>query len=119
MTSNDANGTSPTDQIVTRDGYTYVGQILVRPQKVLGIDVHIPEVLPEQQILHGRGVCTWDNGDQYEGEFKNGDKDGQGIYTWPPRDGRRYEGEWRRDGMSGKGIMWLPDGRVFDGRWAR
>jgi hypothetical protein len=31
---------------------------------------------------HGRGRYQFDNGDVYEGYFKLGVKDGQGIYTW-------------------------------------
>ena len=41
---------------------------------------------------NGQGTLTWTNGDMYEGEFKDGKYDGQGTYTWP--DGRKYVGEW-------------------------
>lgn len=32
--------------------------------------------------MHGRGRFHFENGDQYEGYFKNGQREGQGIYTW-------------------------------------
>jgi hypothetical protein len=42
------------------------------------------------------------NGDIYEGEFENGNRHGQGAYTWT--DNSYYRGEWVSDKMNGKGI---------------
>jgi hypothetical protein len=41
---------------------------------------------------HGRGMLKLDNGDVYEGEFKNGRRHGQGVYTWAQGD--LYTGPW-------------------------
>ncbi len=96
MASHNA-GSNASDRIVKHDGdtkrdsFTYVGQVLDSPQKLLGIDILIPEILPARPTLHGRGLCTWGNGDTYEGEYVDGSKSGRGIYTWSPDDGRRYD----------------------------
>jgi len=34
----------------------------------------------ENDEPHGHGVCTYSDGSQYEGEWKNGKKEGNGIY---------------------------------------
>jgi len=44
--------------------------------------------------MHGNGKIKFTNGDWYEGEFKNGKRDGFGTYFYP--NGKiRYEGEWK------------------------
>ena len=35
------------------------------------------------------------SGNKYEGEFKNGNFNGKGTYTWT--DGNKYEGDWVDD----------------------
>ena len=32
--------------------------------------------------MHGKGIYTYANGDIYEGEFKNGKKNGIGRFKW-------------------------------------
>jgi hypothetical protein len=49
---------------------------------------------------NGQGVKTWSDGARYEGEHKDGEPNGQGVKTWS--DGVRYEGEWK----DGKPIEW-------------
>jgi hypothetical protein len=39
------------------------------------------------------GACLYKNGDKYDGEFKKGDRDGQGIYI--KKDGSKIEGIWK------------------------
>ena len=46
-----------------------------------------------EEYGEGFGKYTYLDGDKYEGEWKNGDWDGQGTYTFP--DGRKYVGEWK------------------------
>jgi hypothetical protein len=57
------------DVIVRRDDFTYVGQTKQTPPALLGIEV---PVLDGEHILHGRGVCRWDDGARYEGEHRDG-----------------------------------------------
>ena len=46
----------------------------------------------------------WNDGDRYEGEWRNGKYEGKGIYYW--NDGDRYEGEFRNGKAEGKGIYY-------------
>jgi len=62
---------------------------------------------------HGNGVMKWDNGDVYEGEFKNDLIDGQCTYIWA--NGDMYEGECKNDKLDGQGTYWWPDGSVYRG----
>jgi hypothetical protein len=39
----------------------------------------------------------------YEGEFRNNDIEGQGVYTWA--DNRSYSGSWKENKMHGKGTF--------------
>lgn len=48
------------------------------------------------------GLYVFANGDIYEGEFENGNRQGEGAYTWT--DQSYYRGEWLADKMDGKGV---------------
>ena len=55
----------------------------------------------------------YEDGGEYEGEFKNGKENGFGIKKG--KDGQIYEGEFL-DGMKeGKGKLTYPNGFVYDG----
>ena len=43
-------------------------------------------------LLHGKGTYTYQNGEKYEGLFRDGYMFGEGRYTWA--DGGYYEGEY-------------------------
>jgi len=45
----------------------------------------------------------YNNGDRYDGDWKNGKKEGKGIYYY--NNGNRYEGDWKNDLREGKGIL--------------
>ena len=45
---------------------------------------------------------------KYIGEFKNGMRDGKGIFYF--NDGSRYEGDYKNDKREGKGIYYYNDG---------
>ena len=45
--------------------------------------------------IEGRGIESWNDGRKYEGDFKNGKKDGEGTFTWA--NGTMYIGSWRDD----------------------
>ena len=54
--------------------------------------------------MEGRGVETWADGRRYEGDFKNGKKDGEGTFEWP--NGNKYVGSWRNGKQHGIGV-WI------------
>jgi hypothetical protein len=60
---------------------------------------------------HGQGTLYYKSGSRYEGEWKDGKRHGQGTFFW--NDGDRYEGEWKDDWKHGKGTMYLKDGRRY------
>ena len=58
---------------------------------------------------------TFDNGDKYVGEVKNGKMHGQGTYTWP--DGNKYVGEWQDSKRNGQGTYTWSNGDKYVGVW--
>ena len=44
---------------------------------------------------YGQGTYTWFNGDQYVGDYINGQKHGKGTLTYP--DGKIEKGLWQYD----------------------
>lgn len=60
-------------------------------------------------------------GDGYSGEFRNGVREGVGVYAYADREGadtKTYEGEWRADAMDGWGVLYWRNGEVYRGRMA-
>ena len=53
--------------------------------------------------------------DRYEGDWKNGIKEGKGIYYW--ENGDRFEGNWINDNKDGKGIMFYKNGKIEEVFW--
>ena len=64
---------------------------------------------------HGKGIFTWPDGEKYEGEWKDGKFHGRGIYTWP--DGTKYDGEWKDDKKHGKGVYTFHSGAKYEGEF--
>ena len=57
----------------------------------------------------GNGDFRFENGDRYKGHYTEGKRNGYGTYTW--KSGNSYVGMWKDDKMSGKGkFHWLKDG---------
>lgn len=62
-------------------------------------------------LLSGCGAGqVWPSGDRYEGEFREGRREGTGVMTWA--NGDRYEGGWRRGEPHLSGVF-REEGRAF------
>ncbi len=69
---------------------------------------------------HGRGVLRFSSSNEnkrerYEGEFVNGQRDGQGVMTWTT--GEMYKGNWASNQMKGRGHMREVNGSVYEGEF--
>lgn len=60
-------------------------------------------------LPHGRGKMVYSNRDVYEGEFKNGQRDGFGKYYYNYGDGYLYDGHWRNGKRDGYGVMYMTE----------
>jgi len=68
----------------------------------------------------GQGRQTWQDGRVYEGQFKIGKFDGHGRMEWHmPAGLMTYEGQYIDDLKHGHGRYTWPDNRVYDGQWSR
>ena len=63
------------------------------------------------------GIQTFDNGDIYEGSFKDGLKHGKGKLQ--TRNKRSYEGDWKNDKPHGFGINTFPNGKIYTGSFIK
>jgi hypothetical protein len=63
----------------------------------------------------GKGKICYENGDEYDGEWKNGKLCGKGIMKY--KKGGVYDGEWASGKKNGKGIMKYKNGEVYNGEW--
>jgi hypothetical protein len=61
---------------------------------------------------HGQGVFSWPNGDNYVGEYKNDLRNGQGSRTTKYGN---YVGEWRDDSYHGQGALTSSNGKLSQG----
>ena len=72
--------------------------------------VQIKKVMP-----HGQGTVTFPEGDNYEGDWENGEKHGQGTYIF--QDGDKYVGEWNNGKKHGQGTYTYDDGAEYVGEY--
>jgi len=63
-------------------------------------------------LAHGKGVAQ--GIDRYEGQFMKGKPDGKGIYKWA--NGTSFEGQWKNGMREGMGKMVYSDS-VVTGYW--
>ena len=66
-------------------------------------------------ILEGLGSEISPDGGKYVGSWKNGEKNGQGTYTWS--DGSKYVGEFKDDKRNGQGTYTSHNGKYIVGEY--
>jgi len=70
--------------------------------------------------VNGLGTITYDNGDQYVGEWKDDKYHGQGTYTHGPNTksaGDQYVGEFKNDKRHGQATYTHANGNQYVGEW--
>lgn len=65
--------------------------------------------------VNDRGTMVFDNGDRYDGEFRNGERNGCGTFTFAS--GRQYMGQFQADQFHGVGIWKLETGERYVGQF--
>jgi hypothetical protein len=61
------------------------------------------------------GSQTYNNGDKYVGEYKNGTRNGQGTETFA--NGQKYVGEYKNGARNGQGTFTFPNGDKYVGEY--
>jgi len=64
---------------------------------------------------NGQGVTTMASGQRLVGEFRDGVMHGRGVFT--SASGNRFEGKWRDGRANGYGVYKQKDGEVYKGEW--
>lgn len=67
----------------------------------------------ETGIVSGSGRVEWVSGDAFEGEMREGLKQGKGTYIW--KNGQRYTGDWVDDKAIGSGKISFSSGDQYEG----
>ncbi|HTV28084.1 MAG TPA: DUF805 domain-containing protein [Xanthobacteraceae bacterium] len=70
--------------------------------------------MPVSHLRNGHDVVVT-NGNRYDGEWRNGLRNGHGVETYT--DGETYDGEWSNDAWNGQGILSFTDGDHCEGQW--
>jgi hypothetical protein len=70
-------------------------------------------VLNKNDVPNGKGKCTYNDGDIYEGHWKNGKKNGNFKHVFP--NGDKFEGQYKNNIRNGKGKETYINGDVYEG----
>jgi hypothetical protein len=65
----------------------------------------------KNQVFNGKGRLRHQNGDVYQGEWKDGKAHGRGVFI-QSQIKQLYEGEWREDEMHGQGVEVWEGGKM-------
>lgn len=65
---------------------------------------------------HGNGLMVFANGDRYEGDWKKGDIEGEGTFTYATA-GYSYTGHFKKGVVQGHGTFRFNNGNVMEGDW--
>ena len=69
-------------------------------------------------LKNGYGKYYWEDGNKYEGEWKDNVLHGIGTYYW--KSGAKYEGGLIKGEKNGKGIYYLKNGhKLYEGEWEK
>ena len=68
---------------------------------------------------NGPGTETYEDGSSYVGVFKDGERNGQGTYTYGKGEweGDKYVGEFKDGTQNGQGTLTFPDGTKYVVEW--
>lgn len=69
----------------------------------------------EGDCYTGFGIYVWNDRSRYEGNFKNGERNGEGIYYYPK--GAKYIGNQVNGKRNGSGTYYYPSGSKYVGEW--
>ena len=133
------------------DGSIFEGMTTIEGKKISGkqtyssdsLIIYIEGTFENEELVHGK--CVYKNGDEYEGDWKNGQPHGHGIFKYQSDakvyigtfshgmrqgsgtcayvegswfDGQKYEGHWLNDDWHGHGRLTYKDGIVYEGSFA-
>jgi len=122
-------------KIIYRDGGWFEGEIPAgHGVRMFSNEKKLVGFFDSERRLQGEGVEEHPDGSRYEGNFKDGQKHGQGSMSYfrtesplklftgfgkmLPKGGKStYEGEWLHDEWNGKGKFFCADGTSFDGEF--
>ena len=98
---------------------TQFQKLLKELKKWLNVSEQSPkETSRASRILgnkHGIGTYLYEDGDKYEGEFKDGLRNGHGIYYFA--NGDKYVGQFFEDEFNGQGTMYFANGSKYSGQF--
>ena len=66
--------------------------------------------------MDGYGIINFSDGINYEGEWKDGTRHGEGTFT--SSDGRKWVGEFKNDLWDGQGVLFKANGDIQSGTYA-
>jgi hypothetical protein len=69
----------------------------------------------KDDLLEGKGVKRFENGQAYDGEFKKGIEEGKGVLSMI--DGRKIEGTFTNGKANGKGFLITDTGKRIEVNW--
>lgn len=69
----------------------------------------------EGKPADGKGTMIYPSGNRYDGEYKDGDRSGCGVFDFS--NGRRYIGQFKADQFNGKGTWILETGERYIGEF--
>ncbi|KAG2790910.1 hypothetical protein PC116_g1643 [Phytophthora cactorum] len=90
-------------------------------------DVYVGEMNADQTQRHGKGKCSYANGDEYDGDWRDDQRCGQGVMRYASSHDM-YAGQWKNDQRHGYGIydFHLPESfsgaqqrqpKKYEGQW--